>query len=160
MDSRGRCAPRRAGYAAGVRGILWCLIGAAALGGGCTRVEQREREIRDEVAIVATRDGMLAERSMVELKRFGREAIPPIEAALPTASPTGRLNLVWALRRIGDIEAVPLLRHVALHDAEEAVRVEAESTLKQWALGEGARAAQARAALRTIAERRGTGAAG
>jgi hypothetical protein len=143
-----------------MRGIVLVVVAAALLGTACTRVEQREREIRDEVVIVATRDGVLAERSMAELVRYGRAALPSIEAALPTASSTGRLNLVWALRRLGDAEGVPLLRHVALHDAEEAVRVEAETTLKQWALGVGARAEQARAALRVIAERRGQGAAG
>ncbi|HEY3356962.1 MAG TPA: HEAT repeat domain-containing protein [Polyangia bacterium] len=132
----------------------------ALLALACTRQEQREREIRDEVAVVATREGPLAERAIQELKKFGRDAIPPIEAALPTASTTGRLNLVWALRVLGDPEAVPLLTQVALHDKDEAVRAEAETTLRKWATGKTVRAARATDALRQIEEKRGTGKSG
>lgn len=123
----------------------------------CTRRELREKEIRDEVSIIAAREGALAERSMEELRRFGRDAIPFVEAALPKASPTGQLNLVMALRRLGDPEAIPLLRHLALRNSLEAVRIEAETTLRTWAKGRDARAEQARAALRSIEEAQGRG---
>jgi hypothetical protein len=126
----------------------------------CTRRELREREIRDEVAIIAGREGALAERSMDELKRYGRDAIPPIEAALPKASQTGQLNLVMALRRLGDPEAIPLLRHLALRNETEAVRIEAEVTLRSWAKGTDGRAEKARAALRSIDEAQGRGSTG
>ena len=144
---------------AGVRAAL-LLAAVLVLVAGCTRRELRDREIRDEVSIVAAREGALAERSMEELRRYGRDAIPYIEAALPSASVTGKLNLVMALRRIGDAEAVPLLRHLALHEPEEAVRIEAETTLRRWAEGGGPRAARAREALRQIEERGGRGAEG
>ena len=139
--------------------LLAGLLGLLALP-ACTRRELRDREIRDEVAIVAGREGALAERSMEELRKFGRDAIPPIESALPKASPTGQLNLVMALRRLGDPEAIPLLRHLVLRNDQEAVRIEAEMTLRSWAQGSGGRAEQARAALRSIEEAQGRGSTG
>ena len=142
-----------------VRAVLWLLLAMLALP-ACTRRELREREIRDEVEIIAAREGALAERSMEELRRYGRDAIPPIEAALPKAKPEGQLNLVMALRRLGDPEAIPLLRHLVLRNELEAVRVEAETTLRAWAKGSDARAEKARAALRSIEETQGRGSAG
>ncbi|MBI5478716.1 MAG: HEAT repeat domain-containing protein [Deltaproteobacteria bacterium] len=132
----------------------WLLVALLALP-ACTRRELREREIRDEVETIAAREGPLAERAMEELRRFGRDAIPPIEAALPKAKPTGQLNLVMALRRLGDPAAIPLLRHLALRNETEAVRIEAEVTLRSWAKGTDTRAERARAALRSIEEARG-----
>jgi len=162
---RGRIpVPRRPSwrYAAGVplaRSVAVLLLGLLALP-ACTRRELREREIRDEVAIVAGREGALAERSIEELRRYGRDAIPQIEAALPKAKPTGQLNLVMALRRLGDPEAIPLLRHLALRNETEAVRIESEVTLRSWARGTGPRAERARAALRQIEEAQGRGSQG
>jgi HEAT repeat protein len=139
---------------------LAVLLAAALALAACTRQEQRDRDLRSEVAVIATREGPLAEAAIQEVKQYGREAIPPIEAALPTVSTTGRLNLVWALRVIGDAEAVPLLAHVALHDEDEAVRAEAETTLRTWAEGRDERAARAVKALRQLEEQRGTGKSG
>ena len=141
------------------RVVPWLLVGLTALP-ACTRRELREREIRDEVEIIAAREGALAERSMEELRKYGRDAIPPIEAALPKASPTGQLNLVMALRRLGDPEAIPLLRQLVLRNQMEAVRIEAEVTLRSWAKGSDVRAERARAALRSIDEAQGRGSAG
>jgi hypothetical protein len=152
-----RCAPPR--YAPGVplpRVIPWLLVALLAAP-ACTRRELREREIRDEVEIIAAREGALAERSMEELRKYGRDALPPIEAALPKASPTGQLNLVMALRRLGDPEAIPLLRHLILRNQLEPVRIEAEVTLRTWAKGSDVRAERARAALRSIDEVQGRG---
>ncbi len=144
------------------RASPWLLFGllVALVCPACTRRELREKEIRDEVEIIAAREGALAERSMEELRRFGRDAIPPIEAALPKASPTGQLNLVMALRRLGDPEAIPLLRHLVLRNPLEAVRIEAEVTLRTWAKGSDVRADKARAALRSIEEAQGRGSTG
>jgi hypothetical protein len=136
---------------------LSCLLLVLVALPACTRRELREREIRDEVEIIAAREGALAERAMEELRRYGRDAIPPIEAALPKAKPTGQLNLVMALRRLGDPEAIPLLRHLVLRNEVEAVRIEAEVTLRTWAKGSDARAERARAALRSIEEAQGRG---
>ena len=148
--------PRYAPDVFSARALPWLIVGLLALP-GCTRRELREREIRDEVEIIAAREGALAERSMEELKRYGRDAIPQIEAALPKASAVGQLNLIMALRRLGDPEAIPLLRHVVLRNETEAVRIEAEVTLRSWAKGTDSRAERARAALRSIEEAQGRG---
>jgi hypothetical protein len=139
-----------------VRFVLVALLTLPA----CTRREIREREIRDEVEIIAAHEGALAERSIEEVRRYGRDAIPQIEAALPKASPSGQLNLVMALRRLGDPEAIPLLRHLVLRNETEAVRIEAEVTLRSWAKRGGALAERARAALRSIDQAQGRGNAG
>jgi hypothetical protein len=140
----------------------WLLPGLLALpillaSSSCTRRELREREIRDEVEIIVAREGTLAERSIEELRRYGRDAIPEIEAAFPKAKPVGQLNLVMALRRLGDPEAIPLLRHLVLRNETEAVRIEADVTLRSWAQGTDDRAQRARAALRSIDEAQGRG---
>jgi hypothetical protein len=124
-----------------------CLLPAP----GCSR---GDRALQDDVTIVASQEGTVVEQAIARVARRGRRALPPIETALHTASAEGRLNLILALRRIGDIDAVPLLRHLALHDAEDGVRKEAEFTLRQWASSGGARADAARAALRAVEEER------
>jgi hypothetical protein len=154
-----RAGPRYAPGVTPARLLLWLLLGLLAAP-GCTRRELRDREIRDEVAIIAGREGALAERSMETLRKYGRDAIPPIESALPKASPTGQLNLVMALRRLGDPEAIPLLRHLILRNQLEAVRIEADMTLRSWATGSDVRAERARAALRSIDEAQGSGKTG
>jgi hypothetical protein len=151
--------PRYAPHVSSARALPWLIVGLLALP-ACTRRELREREIRDEVEIIAAREGALAERSMEELRRYGRDAIPQIESALPKASQTGQLNLVMALRRLGDPEAIPLLRHLVLRNETEAVRIEAEVTLRSWAKGADPRAEKARAALRSIEEAQGRGTTG
>ena len=110
-------------------------------------------KIHDEVDILTAREGQLAEDAANRLaKNFGVRAIPSIETAMHTANPPGRLNCIMALRRIGHPDAIPLLRHVALHDDEEGVRKEAEITLRQWAAQNDDRAAKSRAAVRAIEE--------
>src|SRR5262249_23510406 len=99
------------------------------------------------------REGEPAEDAAAHLaKHFGVRAIPTLETALHTATPTGRLNCIMALRRIGHADAIPLLRHFAIYDEEDGVRTEAEHTLRQWAQGRDDRASRARAALRAIEE--------
>jgi HEAT repeat protein len=118
----------------------------------CSR-DADERRIHAEVDILVEREGQIAEDAANRLaKNFGVRAIPTLETALHTASPTGRLNCIMALRRIGHPDAIPLLRHFAIHDEEEGVRKEAEITLRQWASGTDDRATKARAALRSIEE--------
>jgi len=118
----------------------------------CSR-DADERKIHNEVDILVEREGQLAEDAANRLaKNFGVRAIPTLETALHTANPVGRLNIIMALRRIGHPDAIPLLRHYALHDEEEGVRSEAEVTLRQWAAGTDDRATKARAALRAIEE--------
>jgi hypothetical protein len=118
--------------------------------------DRDEADIRADVTLLSNHEGAIAATAAEHIARFGRRAIPTIEAALHTASTPGKKNLVLALRKIGDVEAVPLLRHVATFEASEDVRREAEWTLKQWAGDEShqARAAAARAAVRAVEEAR------
>jgi hypothetical protein len=113
-----------------------------------------ERALHDDVVLAAEREDALAERAVARLAAAGARAIPEIETALHTARPTGRLNLVAALRRGGAAESVPLLRHLAVYDDDVAVRAEALFTLRGFVQGEGPRAAAARAALRRVEELR------
>jgi hypothetical protein len=121
----------------------------------------REHDIRANVHIVSTQSGALAVRASDRLAKQGRDAIPTIEAALHTATPQGRLGLVGALGQIGDIECVPLLRHIAFADASEDVRHKAEATLRGWAAEKnGERSQRARKALLWLEEAQGKEGAG
>ncbi len=105
--------------------------------------------------VVAHHEGTPIEEAIVRLTRHGRAAIPTLEAALHTAPVPGRKNLITALRRIGDEEAIPVLRHFGEYDQDESVRREATWTLKQWAIEHNSRGEKARAALRTLDESMG-----
>jgi hypothetical protein len=130
----------------------WLL--ALLLVGGCS--DRDESDIRADVTLLANHEGATAVAAADHVARFGRRAIPTIEAALHTASVPGQKNLVMALRKIGDAEAVPLLRHIATFDPAPDVRREAEWTLKTWAndASQPARAASSRAAVRAVEEAR------
>jgi hypothetical protein len=134
------------------------LVGAlvvAPLFGACDDVSHQD--IGDEINILVRRDDQLVPPATVRLAAYKRRAIPQIETAMHTSAPTGRLHLVAALDRIGDEEAVPVLRHVAVYDITTDVRLAAEDVLVRWASGADARAARARAALAEIARRRAAG---
>lgn len=133
-----------------------------ALGGALAACNDADDDIRANVTLLCNHEGALASAAAEHLARQGRRAIPTIEAALHTASPVGRKNLILALRQIGDVEAVPLIGHVAAFDPSADVRKEAEWTLRKWA-GDGsarARADKARAAVRALEEAQGTEGAG
>ena len=117
-------------------------------------------DVRAQVTLLLNQEGAPARAASERLVRHGRRAIPTIEAALHTASPSGRKNLILALREIGDEEASPLVRHSATYETDPDVRREAEWTLKQWAQATGSRADKARAALRAVDEARGREEAG
>jgi hypothetical protein len=133
--------------------VLGCALGAC---------NDADDDIRANVTLLCNHEGALASAAAEHLARHGRRAIPTIEAALHTASPVGRKNLILALRQIGDVEAVPLLGHVAGFDASADVRKEAEWTLRKWASDPSApaRADKARAAVRALEESQGTEGAG
>ncbi len=61
------------------------------------------------------------------------------------------------MARIGDGEAVPILRHTALYDITPEVRAAAEGTLAAWAGDNDARGARARDAIAEIARKRAAG---
>lgn len=135
--------------------LLACALAAAACNNG-------DDEIRADVTLLVNHEGTLATAAADALGRRGRRAIPTIEAAMHTAEPPGRKNLIMALRKIGDPEAVPLLAHIAIYDQSPDVAREAEWTLKQWAADgrSPARAAKARDAVRQVEESRGAEGAG
>jgi hypothetical protein len=136
------------------------LIGALALAapllGACDDVSHQD--IGDEINTLVRRDDQLVPPATERLAAYQRRAIPQIETALHTSAPTGRLHLVTALDRIGDDEAVPVLRHVATYDITPEVREAAGDVLARWAAGAGdARARRARVAVDEIARRRAAG---
>ena len=133
----------------------FAVVGAAA----CNDADD---DIRANVTLLCNHEGALATAAAEHLARYGRRAIPTIEAAMHTASPTGKKNLILALRKIGDVEAVPLLGHIAQFEPNADVRREAEWTLRQWAGEDQAkeRAARAKAAVRVLEEAKGTEDAG
>lgn len=131
------------------------LLTLALLGGASACQGGDEEAARVEVQHLASQSSSDAPADAEKVARRGRSALPLIEAQLHTADAPGRKNLILALRKIGDADAVPLLRHIALFDDAEDVRREAEWTLQQWAAGKDARADRARAALREVDERRG-----
>ncbi|MES1204769.1 MAG: HEAT repeat domain-containing protein [Pseudomonadota bacterium] len=149
----------RAGRARGVR-LLAVLAGVASSQGACE--ESAHRDIQDEINILTRRNDALVPPATARLARFNRIAIPQIETALHTAAPTGRLHLIEALERIGDDEAVPILRHFAVYDTRPEVRRAATDVLAGWAqpssmtggsAAAGPRAERARAAQTEIARK-------
>lgn len=116
------------------------------------------RDIGYEVNMLVKRNDQLVPPAIKRLAAYKRDAIPQIETALHTSAPPGRMNLIAALDMIGDGEAVPILRHVAVFDITADVRALAEAVLTRWAAaGSGPRAERARAALVEIARKRAAG---
>ena len=124
---------------------------------GCEEVSHRD--IGDEINILVRRDDQLVGPAIDRLARYRRFAIPQIETAMHTAAPAGRHHLIAALEKIGDGEAVPILRHLAVFDITADVRGAAENLLSRWAAETDgkARAARAQGALAEIARKRAAG---
>lgn len=115
-------------------------------------------DIGDEINILVRRNDQLVPPAMDRLAAYKREALPQIETALHTAAPAGRLHLVAVMERIGDADAIPILRHVALFDITPELRAAAEATLTRWASGgDHARSVRAREALAEVSRRRAAG---
>jgi hypothetical protein len=136
------------------RGLL-ALALAASLTAACE--DGSHGDIADEINILVRRNDQLVPPATERLAAFKRAAIPQIETSLHTAAPSGRLHLVAAMARIGDSEAVPILRHASLYDVNPEVRAAAEAVLTRWAAGSDARGDRSRAALAEIARRRAAG---
>ena len=121
--------------------------------------EVSHRDIGDEINILIRRNDQLVAPATERLVRYRRAAIPQIETALHTSAPTGRLHLLTALEKIGDAEAVPVLRHIAVFDITAEVRDAAEKLLSRWAASpdDKPRAARAQAALAEVARKRAAG---
>ena len=144
---------RRGARVAGAFLFLFVITIASA----CEDVSHRD--IGDEINILVRRDDQLVAPATERLARYRRAAIPQIETAMHTSAPPGRLHLIAAFDKIGDGEAVPVLRHVALFDITAEVRDAAERLLSRWAASadDKARAARARDAVAEIARRRAAG---
>ena len=137
-----------------VLALAW-LLAAGALG-ACEDVSHGD--IGDEINILVRRNDQLVGPATERLAAYRRAAIPQIETAMHTAAPSGRLHLIAALDRIGDYEAVPVLRHVAIFDVTADVRDTAEAVLRRWAAGgAAARATRAEAVLAEVARKRAAG---
>ena len=121
--------------------------------------EVSHRDIGDEINILIRRNDQLVPPATERLARYRRSALPQIETAMHTSAPTGRLHLITALEKIGDGEAVPVLRHVAVFDITAEVRDAAEKLLSRWAASsdDKPRAVRAQAALTEIARKRAAG---
>ena len=137
--------------------LIGCLVSA-----GCE--ERSHRDIQDEINILTKRNDALVPPATGRLARYGRLAIPQVETALHTASPTGRLHLIAALERIGDHEVIPVLRHFAIYDVRPEVRQACADLLARWAAApptataaERLRAERARGAEVEIARKRAAG---
>jgi hypothetical protein len=149
-------SPREAGRGLG-RGV--CLAAGFLLLATAACEEVSHRDIGDEINILVRRDDALVPPAIDRLAHYRRFAIPQIETAMHTAAPAGRHHLIAALEMIGDDEAVPILRHVAVFDITADVRGAAENLLSRWAAATDgkARAARAQAALAEIARKRAAG---
>jgi hypothetical protein len=126
--------------------------------------ESAHRDIQDEINILTRRNDALVPPATDRLARFGRLAIPQIETAMHTAAPTGRLHLIDALDRLGDEDAIPVLRHFAIYDIRSEVQQACAELLANWASAPGnsppavrRRAERARAAQVEIARKRAAG---
>jgi len=134
------------------------LLAALALSATAACETVSHRDIGDEINILIRRNDQLVPPATKRLAAFKRAAIPQIETAMHTAAPTGRANLLVALDMIGDEEAVPILRQVAVFDITAEVRDAAEAMLTRWAAGgAGVRAERSRDALAEIARKRAAG---
>jgi hypothetical protein len=144
---------------------LALVLGSGVVLGGGACEEGAHRDIQDEINILTRRNDALVPPATERLAKYGRLAVPQIETALHTAAPTGRLHLIDAFERIGDGEAVPVLRHFAVYDVRAEVRQACADLLAKWAAAAGgdgsaairARAERARAAQMEITRKRDAG---
>jgi hypothetical protein len=133
------------------------LLALLLLCAGCT---PDDGDLRAQVQLVANEKGEVAQRAMGRIARspLRAQALLHIEAALHTAPPAGRRNLVTCLRRLPEHgrEAAPLLGHLAAFDDDPLVREEARFTLTLWQAQGGPRGRAAAAALVKADEVQGT----
>ena len=118
------------------------------------------RKIGSEITVLAKRSqDPRVDGARQRLVAFGAAAIPQIETALHTAQERGRLHLVAAMQDIGDAEAIPILRHLAVYDSSADVRASCASILKGWAAATATapRAERARTALARVEDLRRRG---
>jgi len=88
--------------------------------------QEREDPARQAVKRLVAAPEEKISQEMARVFSFGRYALPDIEEELHSASPTGRLRLIEALRRLGQSEAAPFLDILARWDPDQRVRLQAK----------------------------------
>jgi hypothetical protein len=143
-----------------VRGLILSLLALLALAvtaGACE--DQSYKEIGTQINVLTKRshDDSLVEAASARLVGYGPRALPQIETALHAASELPRQHMVAVMDKMGDAEAIPILRHLAVYDAASDVRASCESILKGWAARPDERGAAAKLALARIDVKRADG---
>lgn len=121
--------------------------------------DQSYKEIGTQINVLTKRshDSSLVEAATARLVGHGRRVLPQIETALHAASEPARQNLVAVMDKLGDAEAIPILRHLAVYDASDNIRATSESILKGWAARPDERGSAAKLALARIDVKRADG---
>ena len=109
----------------------WLLPALLCCSAGCDNPAERtaQRAVRGLVkARPAQRD-----RALDRVVALGRLALTDIEQEMHSAKPEGRVRLLHALRRIGEREALPLVRFLARWAEDPEVRRQAIRTQRALA---------------------------
>lgn len=136
------------------------LVSCLVFGACRATVDEKTLEIGGAVQLLAATksdlSGPLASDAFVRIEKGGSSALPYLEAALHTATPSGRRHLVAAIARLGLADSAPLLGHIAAFDDDKATAHAAFRTLSLWKSERSRRALLAAAALRKVDEVRGS----
>ncbi len=135
---------------------LYAILGSLALPiSGCD--DRSARDIHADVHVVSTREDGLATAAMERLAARGSAALVHIETGMHTAPDSARLRLVSLMGRIGDANAIPILRHFAVFDVNAEVRTACDDTLARWAKESGPRGVRSREAIALARQKRAEG---
>jgi hypothetical protein len=109
-------------------GLLWSVLWGIA---GCEDPAERnsQRAVRDLVKAKPEQQ----DRALDRVVALGRQALTDIEQEMHSAKPEGRVRLLHALRRIGQREALPLVRFIARWAEDPEVRRQAIRTQRTLA---------------------------
>lgn len=107
--------------------------------GPCARQDDNRLEVYVDALIAES--GSLSDEAGSALAARGRESIVILETGLYRAQPGGRRRIVQTLVEIGHPDVIPILSHVAEHDADEDVRASARRGLDKLTGSDGARGA-------------------
>jgi hypothetical protein len=136
--------------------LAYGLMGSLTLlTGGCD--DRSARDIHADVHVISTREDGLATAAMERLAERGGAALVHIETGMHTAPDSARLRLVSLMRRIGDANAIPILRHFAVFDVNAEVRSACDDTLEHWSKASGPHAVLAREAIALAKQKRAEG---
>ncbi len=119
--------------------------------------DRSARDIHADVHVVSTREDGLATAAMERLAARGSVALVHIETGMHTAPDSARLRLVALMGRIGDANAIPILRHFAVFDVNAEVRAACDDTLERWSTAPGPRGERASEAIALARQKRADG---